>query len=86
MQTATRVKGRSTFVPLDVKDKEIHVSQATCTETDKLNRLGDFNYPVDLSVDPDLMERSPLSHEQIWDNFCKKLGQHYGLADIRDAR
>ena len=86
MQTATREITGFGFVPMDVNVQECQIPQAERRMGDQSDCLGDFDCPVDLSVNPALMERSSLTHEEIWDDFCKKLGRHYGLADIRDAR
>ena len=86
MQTAVREIGRPIFVPLDATVQEVPVQQVELNEDDEFECLGNFDYPVDMSFDPDFKKKSLYTHEEIWDDFCKKLGQHYGLADIRDAK
>lgn len=37
-------------------------------------------------IDPDFRTKPMLTTEQFIDKLCVKVGQYYGLADIREAR
>jgi len=41
---------------------------------------------VDLSIDPDFESKPLYTINEYIDGLAKKLGQHYGLNDIREAR
>ena len=84
MQAVAREAVMPTHVPFGANTRE---AVKPVLENDEFESLGDFDYPVeDLTIDPDFKSKRLYTHEEIWDDFCQKLGQHYGLADIRDAR
>ena len=72
-----------TFAPAKVMDTNVRTIMDAVRQTSRDWDSNGINHPI---IDPNWRTQPSCSRKEFMDELARRVGSHYGLADIRDAQ